>query len=360
MAQKITIEIDGERLEGFDNISASRCIEDLCGTYSFDAFSEKKIILPFSPTQKCSVYVEGSLFITGILDRVEHGYSVSAEGPVEHYYRLAGRDRTSMIVDNSIKGNANFDTPISLTDIIYSIIETFTVNRDIIVIEPEFTIPPFSNEELVAAKQGANAFEFLDHLARQRGVFLITNESGDIVIGSNERDKYTVKLLNEINGKNNNILAGSIATDYSERFHHYKISTQTNMCSNINATPEYNITGEYYDDDEHINLDKFLSLDGEISGNTTTNITRAEWEGRVRAARSKIYKISVVGFVAEYYPPAPLRFWEPNMLIDIKDDFLGVNDTLLTRTVNYRYSSTEGSITELELIDKDAYALGRD
>lgn len=355
MAQKITIKINNQRLEGFDNVSASRNIENFCANFSFQAFSENKVILPFNPSQPCEVYVEDNLFINGTLDKVNIGYKMTS-GNASHFFNLSGRDQTSILVDNSIEGNFNFTAPINIVDILQFIVKDFTTR--IGVIAPLFPIPDFQKEELLSAKEGQNLFKFMDNLARQRGILLMTDENGNIILGTQQRAKYRAKLVNEINNDTNNILQGSLSRDYSDRYHRYKTYSQSNMSSDVNTSPDYNITGIYADSGTFVNADKYIDIQSEVSVNQSSNNTRAEWEGKVRAARSEIYTVKVVGFIADELEFGIKDFWEPNRLIDIKDDLLGINTTLLIRSVNYDYTSTTGPITTLELVDKNAYLVG--
>jgi prophage tail gpP-like protein len=351
MTQKITIKLDNKILEGFDNISVTRNIESLCGTFSFNAFSQKNIILPFNPSQSCNILVDDQLFLTGIIDRVFTGYTDSS-----HTYNINGRDQTSMIVDNSIEGNINFSSPVNLAEIIQALVGDFETQISVFV--PAFSeIEDFKQEELTGGDEAENLFEFIEKLSRQRGILIRTNEEGNIILEKGQGSKYKVKLLNEINGTSNNILEGSLDRDHSQRFKRYKAHSQTNMSSGIKSNPDYNVTGIFTDTGENVLQDKFLEVEAEISGNSSSNLSRAEWESKIRAARSEIFSCKLEGFIAENVDGVK-DFWAVNRLIDVKDDFLGINKTMLIKDINFNYSNNEGAATSMQLVDKNAYILG--
>jgi prophage tail gpP-like protein len=347
--QKITIKINDRILEGFDNISVIRDIENFCANFSFNAFSENKIILPFNPSDEAEIFVGGELFLTGLIDRIYTGYTADS-----HFYNIAGRDRTSVLVDNSAEGNLSFTTPINLVDIIERLISDLSI--DIEVIPPSEPIEDFKKEELSSGEEGENLFNFIERLSRQRGILLRTDELGDIILEKLRGDEYKVKLLNELNNPSNNILKASLNRDYSNRYYRYQAHSQTNMSSKIQSSPNYNITGQYIDNGKYVNRNKYLEVESELSNNGTNNVKRAEWEGKIRAARSEIYSCSVRGFVADETGGFK-DFWNSNRLIKTKDDFLNINETLLIKNVNFEYSDVGGCIANLDLVNKDAYII---
>jgi prophage tail gpP-like protein len=350
MTQKITIKIGNNILEGFDNINISRDIEAFCGTFSFEAYSEKNIILPYAPSQSCEILVDGEIFLTGIIDSDFIGYDDN-----RHTYTFNGRDKTSIIVDNSIEGNVNFTAPINIVDIIQQLVVGF--DAEIFVVPPVEPVNDFNEEELLSGDEGNNIFQFIEKLARQRGLLLRTDEAGDIVLEKEPGAKYNVKLLNKINGTSNNILEGGRNRDYSQRYKRYKVHSQTNLSSGIVSSPDYNITGEATDEDNSVNIDKYLEIEAEMSGNAASNTIRAEWEKKIRAARSIIYSYNVREFTADTVNGVK-EFWNINRLVDVKDDFFELNEILLIKSINFSYTNDGGAITSMELVDKNAYIVG--
>jgi prophage tail gpP-like protein len=80
---------------------------------------------------------------------------------------------------------------------------------------------------------------------------------------------------------------------------------------------------------------------------------RAEWEANYRRTHARQYFITVQGF----NPIDDDILWHTNYLIRVIDDFSDVNELLLINGIEYIFSLDQGSITNLNLISKDAYSL---
>lgn len=344
MTQKISIKIENEIFEGFDNINVSRNIEELCGNFTFEVFDENIFQSNFKPSKTVQIFIEDQLFLTGIIDSRNINYTNTSFS-----YSVSGRDRTSIIVDNSIEGNINFTAPVALELIVAGLIGKYD-NQ--VFIPPAEAIEPFEADEIPSGDEGLNLFEFIEKLARQRGLLLRTNEYGYIVMDKNPGPKYDFKLLHEKNNINNNILQGSFNQDYAQRYKRYSVISQSNFSSGIfsDSSADYNNGSVITDDNIDVYPDKFLQIEAEMSNQNTSNSRRALWEMQVRAARSEIYSCTVSGFTG-----GKNDIWNVNRLVDVKDDDCEINDTLLIKSINFNYSTGTGATTDLELVDKNAY-----
>jgi prophage tail gpP-like protein len=93
-----------------------------------------------------------------------------------------------------------------------------------------------------------------------------------------------------------------------------------------------------------------LVIVGESLGNAEVAKDRAKWEASVRRARSFEYTCSLQGFLVD-----KTKVWSPNSLVRVTDERLDIDDDLLIRDVSFLYDLNNGSITELTLVQKDAY-----
>ena len=244
--QKITIKINNIEYEGFDDITISQNIENFCSGFSFTSFSEKDVKLPFEPGKICEIFLGGDVLITGLIDSVKSGFTNDS-----HFYNIAGRDATSIIVDSSAKGNLSFTTPINIIKIMKDILKRNGLQYTIL--EPEDGITDFTKAELPEGEDGENMFTFFEKLGRQKGLLIRTNNKGNITLDKKQGEMYNVILLNELNGNRNNILEASYTKDDSQRYHTYSSSSQTNMSSGINVRADINIIGLYTDTQQVLN-----------------------------------------------------------------------------------------------------------
>jgi prophage tail gpP-like protein len=80
-------------------------------------------------------------------------------------------------------------------------------------------------------------------------------------------------------------------------------------------------------------------------------LERNKWEYNIRKSRSQVYSATVHGFRNQTG-----NLWAINELINVEDEFAGINSRMLVNSVQFSLSDG-GRQTILSLIHKDAYTL---
>lgn len=347
----ITLELNGNRYDGFTSINVFKSIETISGSFNFSATSDNILVFPVEVGASCRVLIDNSPIITGFVESVSVSYDNGT-----HSLQIGGRDKTCDIIDSSVVGVKEFSGPISLTQIINKSLSDNGITG-ISVINNAGTIASFEQSDLFGAETGETLFSFIEKYARKRQVLLSSNGDGDIVLNRAGNTKAIVSLENIIGGQTNNIKSGNINYNFTERFNKYIMQSQLNNAalyeesgtSTENAVTQ---TGEALDN--KIRPSRQLELVSNSSDSSVTLKDLATWHSNLRRIRGTTYSIDVQGF---YQDDDKTRLWTNNELVQVVDDFADVSATLLIQSVEYNFSLDSGSITSLSLVDKDAYTL---
>lgn len=348
----ITLEIDGNRFEGFTAINVFRSVEAISGSFQFAATSSKVINFPISAGQACRVLINDIPVITGFVEVV--GVSYNATG---HSLDISGRDGTSDVIDSTVAGGKEFTAPITLEQIITTSLSNNNITG-IEVINNAGNIEPFAQGQSFSASVGETLFAFFEKYARKKQVLLSTDGKGNIVLNRAGSTATLAPLRNVKNGQQNNILSGSIRYSETDRFNKYTIRSQGNNSSILDF---FGTSNENAVDQKNSAIDTDIKREGRqldiISNSSDDNVTLgdlATWHANLRRIRGTEYNVIVQGF---FQDKQETRLWIPNELVQIEDEFADVSATQLIKSVEYNLSEISGTTTTISLVDKDAYTL---
>jgi prophage tail gpP-like protein len=190
---------------------------------------------------------------------------------------------------------------------------------------------------------------------------------GNIVLARGSSQVIVLGGLYNIIGdplKKNNILSSSTSFNDSDRFNKYKCISQLNN-STFDQTvdpndPDYEIGGmgsmnavstTAETTDSAIRNTRVLVFNSESASSGNDLKQRVNWEINIRRVRSAIYRATVQGDSYDGINP-----WRVNRLVQVIDNFAGINATLLIRSVNFELSLDGGTRTTLELVVADGYS----
>lgn len=347
----ITLEVNGNRFDGFTEVSVFRSVETISGSFSFSATNDDVVSFPIEAGNACKVFINNDDIIDGFVESLQVSYDAGI-----HSISINGRDKTADVIDSSVVGKKEFVGPISLKDIIETALSGNEI-PGISVINQAGSIARFKEGEFFSAEIGTTVFEFIEKYARKRQVLLTTDGSGNIVLARAGTDTAITTLQNIKGGTENNILSANINYDFTQRFNKYTMESQLNPSAfsfgaDVDNANVVNQSGT--DTDDKIRESRQLQIMSGSSDDSGDLANLATWHANLRRARSVDYSIVVQGF---HQDEALTRLWIPNQLVQIVDEFADVSATLLIRSVEYNFNLTNGSTTIISLVDKDAYTL---
>jgi len=334
---KIALLVNGREYIQFSEISVKRNIEAISSSFEFVATNETADIFPFKVYDDCTVTVNGKTVITGYINRIRPSYSNTS-----HSINILGNDITRDIVDSEIYNNSQISEAKTFTSLIETVLESNGIEG--ITVFSLIDDPPLGTEEsFTASETGTTIFDYIKSIANKRQVLLTTDGQGRLIIYRNEVPEQTnLSLINKVNRSNNIIKSAESDINYTNRYKTIKIFSQSGI--------DTSIQGEAIDNT--INRNRVKSIVSDLIYNQDDCKNLATWEINKRRANSIIYNCIVAGFWAKNNV-----IFEPNQYFTIEDDYCNISNVMLLKNLEYKYSETSGSITNLSFVSADAYTL---
>lgn len=340
MSNNILVVIDGDEIKKFVSVSIDDSLDSLASAFSFSIAQDEndaKIV----QNAGVRIYVNFDLVLTGKIYKISNSYDTGA-----HNIVVSGFSNTYELTRATIFKNPNYSTPISFLDLSEKLMKdnevqgvevslTFAALKEIFVVDDD--------ENRTAGDIGETLFSFLDRYAKQVGVILTTDLSGNMVIYENDPKSSSIRLRNKRDFFNNKLIKSADYTnDYTKRFKKIIVRSQN----------EDEETIEAFALDNTVEAFGVLTIISETLADIAGCQTQANWEVNKRRADSVRYNCQVFGFSPEGEDQSP---WKTNTLVDVDDDFAGIKSRMIIRAVRFSYSDTEGSVTDLSLTIPDAF-----
>lgn len=349
---EIQVKVNGTTLSPeFTEYTISRSVEDLTGTFSLSCTVDADEALPFKQGQEIQILVEGTPVLTGYIEILTVDYSDNS-----HDINIQGRDRAADVFDSTVGSALEIKATITLDQIIQRVLKQINAKGVKVINKvPEITAHPFTTDELVSGEITETLFSFLEKYTRKRQVLMTTDGLGNIVLSRSGQQKATSALYHFKDDRRgaNNVKSAAMTFDNSQRFHTYRIVSQGNPSSNAaGVTPTTSVANRLGTaTDSDIRASRVLDITAESSTDIATLKKRAEWEAKIRKARAIVYSVTVQGHTMDTVS----KPWEPNLLVQINDDFAMIDAYMLIKSVTYSLTNNGGSTTDIEFVHPDSY-----
>lgn len=353
----VTMEINGVPYTGFTQMRVTKSAIDFCGRFSFMTvggnFSTANIVseFPIKVGQSCKIAIDDETIINGFVETLNINYSEN-----NHTIRVSGRDRTCDIVDSTLATFTTFVAPISLIDITKNVLKTINITK--IGVTSNTAIAPFKAGDIIAGEYGISAFDYIEKYAKKRQFLATTTGDGNILFQQTKNQNKYNSVFDLTSTAKATILGASVTYDTTGRFNKYTVVSQSNDAAldgiqYVSPKDSTNINSNIFDKDIRPSRVYAAQSDATLLDSKESNGV-AKWEANFKRSQSFAYDIRIQGF----HPADDLdKIWEPNNLIDVKDDFADINATLLISDVVYSLSIQDGATTELRLVTQDAFTL---
>lgn len=333
MRPDLRLKVDGTLYGGWQDIRIRRSIETIAGTFELsvtERWSGQNTPRPIRPGAECQVLIDGKPVITGYVDDVNISYDANS-----HTVSVSGRDKTGDLVDSTAIefGFPNF----TILDVAKRLCQPFGI-----VVSAETDVGgKFSTYK---QNPGDSVFAALDGAAKIRGVMLMSDGNGGLVIARAGTTRLPALLAT-----GDNILACSASFSHKDRFSEYTVTSQQELEDGqtytdglfLKATSKDSIITRY----------RPLTVIADKLNDLKSTQERADYERNVRYAKSQQFQYSVQGWK---YDDANL--WPINCLVAVKDDFLGLDADLLITGVDLLLNDS-GTRTELTLMPREGFDL---
>lgn len=328
------LSVNGMLYGGWEDISATRGIEQISGTFNLslsERWPGQNDGRPIRPGEPCTVSLDDQVVITGHIDDVLPEYSDKS-----HTLAITGRDRTGDLVDCSALPAGKQWKNRTITQIATDICAPFSV-----------TVKAVGNMgapfQSFTIQHGETVFEALERAARQRGVLLVADGKGGLVLTRAGTELAPTALEEGVN-----ILKAS--AELSQRDRHSKYILRTENPGTDDSTPSQNVGAEATATDPNVKRYRPLIILSEDTGHSQDLLKRARWEANVRIGRGSRATITVQGWRHS------AGLWQPNTLVPVKSPMLYLDMTMLIVSVTYLLGEG-GTTCELSLCNPQAFEL---
>ena len=319
----VALMVNGRLYTGWETVEITRSIEQIAGSFRLTVSDQDH---PIREDDACEVRIDGETVITGFIDTVETEHDAGS-----HSITVSGRDAAGELVDCAIDGRQFKDQ--TLLQIAESLSQPFGIH----VVADVDIGAAFKDEKY---ENGQRIHDFLEQLARYRGVMLISDGQGSIRITRAATARAPASLVYGVN-----IKSGRASRSRMDRFSVYTVKSQS---------PD--IPGEQGASQQAVAEDAGMrrTRPTVIVSDPQTDLTqRATWERNVRAGRAMPATHTVQGWHA-----APHALWKPNTRTLVTDPKcrLDAAERLIV-ACTYRYNDQSGMLTEIRHLPPAAYDL---
>jgi prophage tail gpP-like protein len=346
MSNQITVLIDNEKFEGFTDISLERTMETVASSFTLSTTikeeDDRTILNPLKVQSEVKILIDDELWLTGKIENVSVSYDESSHG-----IQAVGRDKTADLLDSSIiqkqYTERNFIKLLTrvLNDNGYSDIKVINnLSRNI----------ELPSGEVIVTESSDTIFSFIDRYAQRLQIFINSDEEGNLVISTEGSEGAGGALVSVKGGKENNIKSANITVNSLDRFRFIEVYSQSdNTTFSKNSISQ---KGSFEDKQIAGNRRKIM-----ISGKATQKKVLdqiAEWNVVVRRAKGLRYNCEVVGF---YTGRDNGLLWQPNTIVQIKDDKCDMDGAYLIQGVTFNKNLSTGSTTKLSIVEIGSFTI---
>lgn len=330
----VELRVNGQSYAGWEQMTVTSSLDEVSGSFQMqvsDRWAEAMQAQGIEADMACSVLLEGQPIITGYVFQAGPTFDSTS-----HYLNVAGRDKTSDLIDCSAvvnKGEWRNATP---EQIIRDVCKPYGVGVKV-ASDLGGPIPSF------AIEPGETVFSLIERLGDQRGFRLSTDGAGNLIAGEVPATPVGVMLV-----EGQNMKSGSYINDTSQRFSEYVIRGQSAGSDDKNGKAAS--AQRASSTDAGVARHRTLVVVAEDQADVASLQRRADWERNVRAARGRKVTAQVQGWSYQKG-----HIWRINQLVPVRSPLLGIDETLLISECVYRIDVNGGTVTDLTLAPKDAY-----
>jgi prophage tail gpP-like protein len=332
----------GRRYNGWKSIRVVRTIEGLTGQFALevsDRWDGEVEPWPVVEGDACQVEIDDQIVISGYIDKRKLVGSFSSRS-----LSYTGRDRAQDVVDCSLllddaatKGNKWTYRNIDIAQFVEEIAKPHGIT---VSVQQGLTL---KKDPLLVAHPGETGFEAIKRAVGSSGVLVVSDGVGGILITRSGATRATA-LVEGVN-----IKACEIEYDASERFYRYQVTSQPPGTDEASGEST-RVKGEATDVDVK-RTNRVLVIRPDKGMNAADARRRADWEARIRAAKSAPASITVQGW---RQPTGEL--WTVNAITRVKAPrLLGIDGDMLISQVEYSIDDKSGQLTTLTVVRPDAF-----
>ena len=328
--------VDGVWYGGWTGLRIMTSLEHCSGAFNLDL--TERWGGDFAPPVKaglpCRVKLGEQIVVTGWIDSASRALS-----DFQHRVSITGRDATADLVDCA--ATVTQYTGQDLLAIATDQAEPYNV---VVGLAPGANVgAPFAR---VAVEPGETVFDLLDRLARCRGLLLMPDQSGGLLLGVPSGEPSGCALV-----EGGNLLAIQVSDDWRDRYSEIIVRGQSAGSDERSGPQAAQIEARATDPDVAVSRTRRHIINAESADVDLQ--ARADWEVRVRLAKSLSVGATVQGWEA-----APGRLWRAGQSVRVRSTTMSLDEDLLIRGCTYTLDQG-GTRCNLDLVPAAALDPGQ-
>lgn len=338
MSEDIFLSIGGQTYGGWTGVAIDRNLGEIAGSFNLSVTEQwpgSQAVRRIAPGSACQLSIGGTPLITGWVDDRDPDYDAN-----DHRIAIKGRDRTCDLVDcSAIVAGPGAWNGVSVMAIARDLLAPFGITMRSAV----------SNTDQVLAghsiQMGETVWECLERALRLYGVTAMPDGLGNILVTIPGAAPALAEL--QLGGA---ILGASGNFSAKDTFSDYWIVGQFPGTSDVYSDPRITNGASGHASDP--NVTRYRPLIVSVECNTADLDflpKRALWEAAFRSGKARQAGIRVQG-----WRDANGTIYQPNSMVRIEDDFLGIHESLLVSGVRL-WLDDGGEVTTLKVTRLSAF-----
>jgi prophage tail gpP-like protein len=331
---RVELVVGGFAYEGWKAIRVNRTLERASGSFVLDVsdrWAAAADTWPIREEDECRVELDGQVAINGFVDARDQGF-----GPDSTRLSFTGRDGTAALSECSALLDKFQFRNVALLELAKKLAAPYGIR---VVAAAGTTLPPPIAK--FSINPGETAYAVLQRAASASGILIVTNSAGELVLTQSGLGRADALIQGQ------NVISGDIAYNFKERFSRYVVGTQISGTDAASGNST-RIRGEARDLEVR-RTERILVVRPEHGITAESARKRADWEARIRAAKSESLSVTVQGWAQ-----SSGVLWSPNALSSVQIPRLGIGGDMLISDVEFSIGN-DAEMTRLKLVRPDAF-----
>jgi prophage tail gpP-like protein len=324
----LELSVGGQIYTGWTEITIDSSMRAPAAAFSLSARDPAWQLIP---NAAAVLKDDGEAVVTGYIDRIE--MSVDAGGWGKD---IQGRSLAGDLVDCAAVHSPDYWRGTTLGALARIICAPFGVPVHVDVDGPVV--------QAVKLKPDETAADALQRFAKIAGRVVMPHADGGIVITTAAKAPVGRWLSEGLN-----VIGASGVIDYSQRFSEYRIRAQAPAADDDEGDVEAEVKLEGVAKDARVARYRPWRQTSPDSGSLAQVTDRANWEAKVRAAKSAAVEVTVNGWRQDG------ALWAPNTLVEVELPSLRLTGRMLIEAVSLTLRG-DARRAQLSLVSPDAYS----
>lgn len=358
---EVSLNINGNIFKYWKTVSITTELNTVASAFSVNAFSKSSLMIDgLKSGRPVTVKIGEDTVLTGYIEQTPVSYSATSAN-----VGIAGRSKTCDLIDCTVMvddPNISYEKPNTSNSNYVSCPQNAATEYKNVALETiiaQLIMPygiklvnetkPLTKKRNFSAKHEDTVLKALQNLTSTENLLFYGNEKVDLVV--TEKGKLTADdalVLGQ------NILTGDASFDASKIYKYYRAVGQDKGVTGKtgHAASSHNYTAV----DDNVSRTRLLTK--KVQGAAYTAKCKVTAEGDRDYNRDQYFKIT---YKVQGWRQSTGKLWKINSLVDIKDDFLGIDTQrsqkfLITRVV-FNLTENEGMTTTLDVIPPNGWRL---